>query len=358
LSADAVASASSAGHATDIVLQRGSIQLDVLPQAPGHQLSVIAGPYRFTVVGTVFSVSHSQSRSQLVVEEGAVAVSRGARRLTLVQAGGRWSEDDTQISDGEVRPGARAPAEWPKPADRQARPERLAPGTEQASAAQALLPPAPPAPAPPAQALAASVSEPPRAAQRGLPSSEDCRSLTQDRTQEALACYEKQAMRSGLAGETAAYELARLWRELGHADRALAAFESQRARFPDGVLRGEAELSIIELLPRLGRHGEALQASQRYLAAHPEDAHTGELHLLRGNIYREALHDLDHAQREYALGAKGKGRVGDDNQFFHAVCLEALGRTVEARLAYQAYLRRRDAAHAAEAEKRLAGLAP
>jgi hypothetical protein len=47
-----------------------------------------------------------------------------------------------------------------------------------------------------------------------------------------------------VAGETAQYELARLWRDsFGDLDRALAAFKTQRSRFPNGALRTEAALS-------------------------------------------------------------------------------------------------------------------
>jgi hypothetical protein len=80
--------------------------------------------------------------------------------------------------------------------------------------------------------------------------------------------------------------------------------------------------------------------------------------VLRGNIYREVLRDLDHAEREYARGAESGGRVGDDSRFLRAVCLEALGRVDEARKAYEAYLLQAGAAHAQEAKRRLDGLRP
>ena len=98
LSGDAVASGISRDDATDITLQRGSIELHVLPQPPGHRLAVIAGRYRFTVVGTVFTVSRIQSRLELRVQEGAVAVSRGTRRLAVVRAGSRWPTSFTYAS--------------------------------------------------------------------------------------------------------------------------------------------------------------------------------------------------------------------------------------------------------------------
>jgi tetratricopeptide (TPR) repeat protein len=188
----------------------------------------------------------------------------------------------------------------------------------------------------------------------------DCGQLAASkRTQEALTCYQEQAAQNGLAGETALYELARLWRDsFGQLDRALAAFQAQRARFPSGVLRTEADLSIIELLPRLDRHADALAESEQFLAAHPKAERSGEIHLLRGNIFREVLRDLDHAEREYARGAEAGGRVGDDSRFMHAVCLEALGRVDQARKAYETYLLQSGATHAPEAKKRLERLRP
>jgi tetratricopeptide (TPR) repeat protein len=124
------------------------------------------------------------------------------------------------------------------------------------------------------------------------------------------------------------------------------------------VLRTEADLSIIELLPRLGRHADALAESEQFLAVHPTAERRGEIHLLRGNIFREVLRNLDHAEREYALGAESGGRVGDDSRFLHAVCLEALGRVDEARKAYEAYLLQTGATHVQEAKKRLDRLGP
>jgi tetratricopeptide (TPR) repeat protein len=150
-----------------------------------------------------------------------------------------------------------------------------------------------------------------------------------------------------------------LWRDsFSELDRALAAFKTQRSRFPNGALRTEADLSIIELLPRLGRHADALAESEQFLAAHPRAERRAEIHLLRGNIFREVSRDLDRAEREYALGAESGGRVGDDSRFLHAVCLEALGHVDEARKAYETYLLQPGGTHAQEARKRLERLHP
>ena len=361
LSADAVATGRAQTGDTEIVLSKGSIELHVLPRAPGHDFAVSAGLYRFTVVGTAFTVSQTRWRLELVVSEGTVAVWRGTKRLATVGAGAAWS--------AELNPAASARPQAPRA---QAEPSSaVAPVELLPRETPGLVPPPVPAAAmagattrtstspltpPPASASSARTATPaaPVALRR------DCGQLAASkRAQEALTCYQEQAAQNGLPGETALYELARLWRDsFGELDRALAAFQAQRSRFPSGVLRTEADLSIIELLPRLDRHADALAESEQFLAAHPRAERNGEIHLLRGNIFREVLRDLDHAEREYALGAGARGRVGDDSRFMHAVCLEALGRVDQARKAYETYLLQSGATHAPEAKKRLERLRP
>jgi hypothetical protein len=402
LSADAVASGRAQARTTEIALSKGSIELHVLPRAPGHDFAVSAGRYRFTVVGTAFTVSQTGSHLELVVSEGTVAVWRETKRLATVGAGGQW--------EAEVNPAASARPQTTRAQTEQSSPAARVDPLPPATPSLALSPPTPPlaavagAPAvaagsplaraatpalasPPATApLAAVASAPParvvtpalalspatpaavaaafpaRTATPAAPVAvhRDCGQLAASkRAQEALTCYQDQAAQSGLAGETAQYELARLWRDsFGDPDRAIAAFKTQRSRFPNGALRNEADLSIIELLPRLDRHADALAESEQFLAVHPRAERRGEIRLLRGNIFREVLHDLDHAEREYALGAESGGRVGNDNRFLHAVCLEAMGRVDEARKAFETYLLQAGGAHAQEAKRRLERLRP
>jgi hypothetical protein len=347
LSTDAVASGRTQAGMTEIVLNSGSIQLHVLPRAPGQVFVVRAGAYRFTVVGTAFTVAQTHSRIELVVREGAVAVSRGTRRLATVGPGQQWATDIGPTVAMDM---------LPREADESlvAVPPNLPPQAPLAFApSPATEPPTGDPPAGPRAALPARAATPTQAA--AVVSHADCGQLAaSNHAHEALTCYQDQAEQGGLAGETAQYELARLWRDsFGNLASALQAFQRMRSRFPGGVLRTEADLSIIEILPRLGRHSDALAESERFLIAHPEAGRSGEIHLLRGNIFREALHDLNRAEHEYAQGAESGGRTGDDSRFLRAVCLEALGRTEEARKAYQAYVLHSDARHTQEAKKRL-----
>jgi ferric-dicitrate binding protein FerR (iron transport regulator) len=120
--------------------------------------------------------------------------------------------------------------------------------------------------------------------------------------QSRLACWQAQARGQGLAAEIAAYELGRLQRDvLANPAAALEAFQACRLRFPLGSLRPEVDLSIVELLPVLGRYQQALDESAALLAASPGAQRRAELHRLRGDVYRDGLGDTAQAQREYAL---------------------------------------------------------
>lgn len=364
LSDDAAASARrQAGH-TEIVLAKGSIQLHVEPRTAGEDFAVSAAGYRFMVVGTAFTVSQNEARLELSVSEGRVAVWRGADRLTTVGAGGQWSVPLAPVAPARARAvptqgepaSERASETSPRVAVREPiRPAASAPApaplpVASAAGARPSLASSPLAPAPPNLAA----SPPPATDER-----RNCGALADRDPQQAMSCYQQQAGQDGLAGEAAQYEIARLWRDAFHdPSRAVAAFREQRARFPRGVLAIEADLSIIELLPRLDRHAEALAESERFLREHAGGERRGEIHRLRGNIYREAMRDFGHAEREYAQGAEARGRAGDDNRFLRAVCLETLGRTQEARQAYEAYLSQPKTAHAQEAKKRLEHLRP
>jgi hypothetical protein len=353
VSADAVVRGrSQAGH-TELVLDQGSIELQVVPRSPGHDFAVSAGGYRFMVVGTAFTVAQTKARLELTVSEGKVAVWRGSDRLTTVGAGGQWAVSLGTAASSHPR--ATRPAAEPGLAMAFRDPGRAAEPATPAPLPGAGLPGKTP-PAPAALAPAPPPESPPQPA---ATPTQDCGGLAGRHPQEAMGCYQQQAAQGGLAGEAAQYEIARLWRDtFKEPARALAAFREQRTRFPGGVLAIEADLSIIELLPRLDRHAEALSESEHFLKNHPGGERRGEIHLLRGNIYREALRDLDHAEREYAQGATSRGRTGDESRFLRAVCLESLGRTQEARAAYELVLSQPKTTHAAEAKKRLERLAP
>jgi ferric-dicitrate binding protein FerR (iron transport regulator) len=157
----------------------------------------------------------------------------------------------------------------------------------------------------------------------------------------------------GPDSDVAAYEAARLWMgAAGDLERARIGFESYRTRFPHGALRVEAALSLVEILPRLGRHREALAETDRLLADPEAQPRYPEIHLVRGNIYRLALGDRNAAAAEYRAAAAGSGATADEAAYLHTVCLEELGRRLEARNALDLYLARPDARRTNEALRR------
>lgn len=369
LSEGGLARASAQAASTEIALARGSLALSVAHRPPGSSLTVRSGPYLFRVVGTRFTVSRTLAQVELVVDEGAVAVWRGSKRLSITHAGERWTallgeqglatwrashidDEPSPRRDQQADPRISLPGPAANPALATAPPpvvQPVVPSVVQPMpvAAPALVRPAPVASAGPSPEVASAAGT-------------ACAQLAaRKQAREALRCYQSQAAQGGLAGETALYQSARLWRDaLGDPERALAFLQEQRTRFPGGALRAEADLSIIELLPRVGRHADAMTETSRFLAAHPNDLHRGEIRLLRGNILREVRRDLAAAEREYIQGGDAPGPAGDECRFLRAVCLEALGRTAEARSAYHTYLATGTPAHRSEAKSRLDHLVP
>lgn len=154
------------------------------------------------------------------------------------------------------------------------------------------------------------------------------------------------------------YEAGRLRRyALGDPAGALQSFQLYRARFPRGMLRAEVDLSIVELLPKVNRHREALDEIGRLLARQGGDERAPELRFLRGNIYREVLEDFTSAERDYAAVEAARAPLVGDASFFRGVCLQSLGRADEARAAFERYLVGGAGRYQDEARRRLGLLA-
>jgi len=181
----------------------------------------------------------------------------------------------------------------------------------------------------------------------------DCLSLARaGQTRDAEACFLKRAEGSGLGAEMALYEVARLRRDvLGDAAGALRALAEYRTRFPAGSLRREADMSQLELLVQLGRTDEALRLSEELLSSSASGERATELHLLRGHILRKTR-SFAAAAHEYELVESATARRGDVI-YFHALCLEALGRTRDAAAFLTQYLEQPQHSYAEDARRRL-----
>lgn len=329
LSSGASARAWAGERNVTVELSAGEIELVVekRKQPEGRAFDVVSAPYRFSVLGTRFRVARVADGVTLSVSEGRVAVRLATQLVAVVSEGGRWTSP-AQAAARTLEPGLTAGAAQAGPA------------------ASAWLPPTAfqrPLSWTRSQAASASVC----AAQAGR----DVRAR--------IDCYVVEARGSGLGAEVALYEIARLRQDaLSDTAGALGALREHRSRFPTGALRTEVDLSIAELLPRLGRYREALDQATALLGAYPRGERRGELQLLRGHVLREGLHDCANAERAYsaALEAAAGGRAADPAAFWRAVCLETLGRREEAREAYERYLRRASPALAAEAKRRMGAI--
>jgi hypothetical protein len=219
-------------------VEKGSAALSVPHQPPGWRFSVTAGPYVVTVVGTKFEVRVADHTVGVQVTEGVVEVWRGSRSTRLV-AGDSWNGP---LNPGEPAAAVVPPSERPQPV--------------------ALTPP--------------RITPPPS---RGLRDAQAA--LQAGDTNRALEILTRTAAGSGPAAENAAYELGRITRyNLNRPRQAVALWDKYRTRFPSGLLRTEADLSIVDTLSSLGDVHAALTEADAFLARHPSSERRPEVQRL------------------------------------------------------------------------------
>ena len=335
----------------EIVVSRGGVAIHTSGDR-ADPVRVLAGSYVFIDIGTRFDVALNQGAVDLRVFEGAVEVWHqppgGSRTLLQVVSGpsGAWRNEEVATTPAVIAP-SMPPAALSESTDKAATPGAVAqpPNTPRSTIS------APPRSRPPRSSHTTGESD---------PASPGCEALLAGaNTKAALDCLELRILGTGLGAETAHYEKARLLRDrLNDPAKAARILENYRHLFPTGSLTLEVRLSLIDLLPRLRRHDEALTESARLLAEMPQLERAAELHLLRGNVYREAKSDCRLALREYAKAEAADSPAGADARFFGALCAEQLGDREGARAKYEAYLREGPAAHSLEARRRLSLLRP
>ena len=90
--------------------------------------------------------------------------------------------------------------------------------------------------------------------------------MREGRPEDALRMLTQSAKGVGPAAENAAYEMGRVLRDGLRRPRAgVTAWVSYRTRFPNGLLRAEADLSIVETLAKLGDKAAALSEAEAFL---------------------------------------------------------------------------------------------
>ncbi len=245
-------------------LKLGRVVLDVPKQAPGHTFAVKAGPYHVSVLGTRFSVDVDSDSVAVQVVEGVVEVTRHGRKLRLA-AGQNWTGWLGAPPPG-LAPDDGAPAAKPSHAASATRgvsarmPVALRRGAEASSQSQTTSLGAHPPPDVANQARQALAAGDP------------------DKALALLAALSKQP---GLAGENASYEMGRVWLQHKLQPRqALLVWQRYQRQHPQGVLRAEVDLSVVETLAKLGDVRRAVAEGQAFLRRHTRSERRGDVEAL------------------------------------------------------------------------------
>jgi tetratricopeptide (TPR) repeat protein len=278
----------------------------------------MAGPYRIVVIGTKFRLHVEGIKVAVAVDEGVVEVWR-KHRLVRLATGDSWNS-----------PSDRSGVPVDGPANGPAEPQVAAP-------APAPAPPAPPpAPepavvAPPVAAAPAPPPDPMQQAKAALAAGDPNR---------ALDFYRAAITRGGPTAENAEYEIGRVQRDrLRQSSEAIATWKRYRSSHPNGLLRVETDVSIIEALVASGDSSGALGEANDFLRQHADSERRAEIARIAGDLYRERG-DYAHALPAYqtALAASRTREVTEYASFQRAACLIAMGQ-VSGNVALEEYLR-------------------
>lgn len=313
---------------TRLELSGGALDVWAAPRGQHGALEVAAGRHCVRVVGTLFAVRRVGGGAAVWVAHGTVEILRKRRVVATLRDGG-WSTGDLSLPrlSGsaarwlEERAAGRAPARrqpWLSaerpPADPSvdlsAAPPSAAPDpvAEESAAPQPQsavflrLPRREPAPL----ALGAAVESAASDAAQGVLAPEvepeaapPTPAVTEDdsatrlamrleregRLEESVALYRRIAAGSGADAEFALYRCGHVLEEQrGDARGALTLWRQQRVRFPAGTLRHEADLSILDVLVRLGRHREAASEADAFLARWPASDRRRDVETIRERL--------------------------------------------------------------------------
>ena len=320
-------------------VEKGEVRFSVPHRPPGHPFVVRAvvrnNDYSVVVVGTRFGVAVNDQVVGVDVDEGIVEVHQTAtqQRLARLTPGEAWHSADVSVeTSGAPAPEPPAPA-LPISPSLSAPPEhgqvhvRIHDSRHAARPAARTLALATPGEGS-ATAGRASIATTSGLSTASDESSNAARAaLSAGDAPRALQIYRALALKTGPAAENAAYEVGKVLNErLGQPASAVAAWRRYRVDYPDGILRVEADVSIIETLARTGGSDDALGEANDFLRRHPDSERRAEIARLAGDLYR-ARGDCRHAVGAYqiVLGASRPRDVVEIASFRRAACLVRLG---------------------------------
>ena len=119
---------------------------------------------------------------------------------------------------------------------------------------------------------------------------------------------------------------------------AIAAWKRYRAQHPNGLLRVETDVSIIETLVSSGDSAGALSEANDFLKQHADSERRAEIARIAGDLYRERG-DCEHAVAAYqiALAASRTREITEYATFHRGACLMTQG-DAAGRAALEEYL--------------------
>ena len=318
---------------SDPRVEGGTVRFKVPHRRPGHPFVVRADRYHVVVIGTKFGVGvNGDRRVDVDVDEVVVEVWNNDVRLARLEPGQRWNSssaaDDTAGGGAE-----KAPA-------------KLGDATDKSSE-KFELPVMPPEKAPPSPAVETSlrlrsathfrrssrhaerqvamVASPARGPVAETPAGARA-ALAAGDAPRALEIYKALAQKPGPVGENAAYEIGRILNDKGQSTAAVAAWRRYRSDYPNGILRVEADVSIIETLARAGEADDALAEATDFLRRRPDSERRGEIARVAGDLYR-TRGDCRHAVGAYqvALATARARDVLEAANFYRGACLVRIG---------------------------------
>jgi len=296
-------------------VEGGTVKFKVPHRRPGHPFVVRAEHYRVVVIGTRFGVGvNGDRRVDVDVDEGVVEVWNGEARVARLEPGQRWNSPPAAASTPAAAPppageatgkALREEKQQDTPQDKQELPQttpldKTAPravepdialvlgsesrrhGSRRAPTRIALVD---------SPSRAGGGPESPRAARAALAAGD---------APKALEIYKNLAQKTGPVAENASYEIGRIQADRGQYAAAVATWRRYRSDYPNGILRVETDVSIIETLARAGETDDALGEATDFLRRRPDSERRGEIARVAGDLYR-ARGDCRHAIGAYQL---------------------------------------------------------
>jgi hypothetical protein len=296
-------------------VRRGEVRFSVAPSqgTDAQRFSVRVLSYRVVVGGARFVVKAEAQSITVNVEDGVAEIWNGSR-MVRIGSGETWSSEEQAASAESARHDTRR--------------------TGAPRAARDHVPALAPVTAP----TAADLQD-----REDLAAARAARAASDPRR--ALAIYEHLATRTGPAAENAMYEIGGIYHDqLKQPAKAVAAWDRYRSRYPNGLLRAEADLSVIDTLATLESSDggtRTLNEALAFLKRYPHSERRGEVARVVGDLYRGR--DNCRAALDFyrtVAGAKVSGEDADDAAFGQAACLYAL-RDGDADQALRSYLAQR-----------------